>query len=218
MISTRIVALCHQPRRRSRSDAHQELGELVATGIIVDLVYPSPAAAAAPRRLAGFEEGDYREDPAMIVVGVREAEFGKDVSYVFLHRALGDPQLTADSGVRAPLRHECQHLAFARTQRVERVVPPANGYQLLDECGVHDRAAFGDPLERFNELRYVGDAALEQVTDSLAAGQQFHRVLDLGVGGKNQYSGLGELLTDPPCRLQALDGVGWRHADVDYYQ
>jgi hypothetical protein len=51
-----------------------------------------------------------------------------------------------------------------------------------------------------------------------AAGQEFHRVLDVDVRGQHQDGRVGELHTDYPGRVEALGGVGRRHPNVGHYQ
>jgi hypothetical protein len=83
---------------------------------------------------------------------------------------------------------------------------------------VDHRAAPDDPLQRVQELLQVGDATLEQVADSPAAGPQGHGVLDLGMGRQDQDGGLGVLLADDLGRHKPFGGVGGWHADVDHHQ
>lgn len=73
-----------------------------------------------------------------------------------------------------------------------------------------------DPLDRVEEVPDVGDAFLEQVTDSArAAGQQLDGVALFDVLGKHENRKTGNGLTGAQRRAQALVGEGGRHADVD---
>jgi hypothetical protein len=86
----------------------------------------------------------------------------------------------------APLGHERQHLALARAEVVEWILEAARGDELPHERRVDHRAAVDDAIEVLEEVVDVGDPALQQVTGSLAAGEQIHRVIDLGVGGEDE--------------------------------
>jgi hypothetical protein len=48
----------------------------------------------------GLQERDHREDPAVVVAGVRQLELGEDAAHVLLDGALGDPQAAGDAGDR----------------------------------------------------------------------------------------------------------------------
>jgi hypothetical protein len=137
---------------------------------------------------------------------------------MLLHRALGDPQPPGDAGVGAALGHQGEHLPLPRAEGGKGVVPVTGRHQLGHQRRVDHRPALGDPLEGVDELLHVGDAALEQVPDPPAAGQQLHGVVDLDMGRQDQDAGLRVLLADLPGRLQALGGVGRGHADVDHHQ
>ena len=74
------------------------------------------------------------------------------------------------------LRHQREHLAFARGELCER--PAAAGEELRDHLGVEGGAAGRDPVERVDELVHPADAVLEQVADAAGAvGEQLGRVL-----------------------------------------
>src|SRR6266536_1401924 len=107
-------------------------------------------------RSAGLEEGDHREDAAVVVVGLGEAQLGEDTAYVLLDGPLRDPQAAGDAGVGAPLRHQLHHLVLPYAKHRQRIVTAAGGHQLLHQRGVHDRTALGDPLEQ------AGHALAEQ--------------------------------------------------------
>ena len=63
-----------------------------------------------------IQEGDHREDPAMVVAGLGQVELGQDAAHVLLHGACGDPKPMGDTGIRPALRHQRQHLLFAHAQ------------------------------------------------------------------------------------------------------
>ena len=165
--------------------------------------------------LPGVEERDHRENAALIVLRRRQPQLRKDAVHVFLDRALGDPELTGDAGVRATLGHEREHLALARREHVERIFGSAGGKQLLNERGIDDRSSVNDPFERLDELVHIGDAALQQVAAALAAGEQVRRLLDLDVSGENEDRGLRDLLADHAGGIETLGRVAGGHPDVD---
>ena len=106
----------------------------------------------------------------MIVPGVRQLEFWKQTVHVFLDGALGHEQAAANPGVRVPLGHKTEHLALAPREIVERVVPAAARYELLNYTGVNDRSAAHDPLDNLYEVGNISDPTLQQVTDSVSSG------------------------------------------------
>ena len=55
------------------------------------------------------------------------------------------------------LGHEPEHLALARCQLGQGLVPLASAQELGDHLGVHDGAAAGDPPDRVDELVDVED-------------------------------------------------------------
>jgi hypothetical protein len=154
----------------------------------------------------------------MIVAGLRETQLAQNAAHVLLHRPLRDPQPTGNAGVGAPLRHQRRHLTLPRAEHRQRVIAPAGRHQLLHQRRIHHRTTLGDPLQRLNELHHVGDPAFEQVANPPAAGQQLHRVLDLGMRRQDQDARGRELQADHPGRLQTLGGIGRRHPDVDDHQ
>jgi hypothetical protein len=135
--------------------------------------------------------------------------------HVLLDRALGDPELMGDAGVRAALRHEREHFPLARREVLERILNAAGGDELLDEGRIDDRCAVDDPLEGLGELVDVRDAALQQVAAPLAAREQVGRLLDLDMRGEHENRRLGQLFADLAGGVEALDRMGGRHTDVD---
>ena len=60
----------------------------------------------------------------MVGLSRQQAELGEDVADVLLNGAFTDDKLMGDSRVRTSLRHQREHLLFARRQRVERMIAP----------------------------------------------------------------------------------------------
>jgi hypothetical protein len=108
-----------------------------------------------------------------------------------------------------------EYLALPVAELLQRVVTAPGRDQLLDQGGVHDRAARGDPADRVCELGHVGHPALEQVADPVTGGEQLHRLLDLGVRRQDQDPGPRELPADLAGRVEALGQVVRGHPDVD---
>src|SRR6185436_20539159 len=102
---------------------------------------PGPRSEAFWTKLTSVEVGDHRKHTTVVVFGLGQAQFHEDAADVLFDGAFGDPELACDSGVRAPLGHEGEHLALARGKLLERVVHPAGGDEFLDESGVDDRCA-----------------------------------------------------------------------------
>src|SRR6266511_5185628 len=145
-------------------------------------------------------------------------ELREDVPDVLLARSLGEPELTGDAGVRAALGHQGQHLAFPYCEDGERVRAPSDLDQCLHETRVDDRSARSDPPQRLDELVHVQDAALEQVADPIAGGEQFRRLLDLDVCRQDEDAGLRKLVADRVGGLEPLGRVRGRHPNVDDHE
>ncbi len=103
----------------------------------------------------------------------------------------------------------------SRGEAAEGIVEALGGDELLDEAGIDDGASFDDVADGVEEVVHVGDPALEQVADPVAAGEEFHGVVHLHVGGEDQYAHVGELAADDEGGVETLGGAGGRHADVD---
>ena len=99
--------------------------------------------------------------------------------------------------------------------RTTRVLDSLGGEELLDEGRIDNRSSSHDPLQRPGELVHVRDAALDQVTDPLTAGQEFGRLLDLHVRGQHHDRRLRKLLADGRGGVEAFRRVSGRHPDVD---
>jgi signal transduction histidine kinase len=193
-----------------------------AVGTTVEIALPlsGPSGMDSPAvgSLACLQEPEDREHPAVLVLALRQVELHEDAADVLLDRALGDEDPVRDPRVGRALGHQGQHLALARRQDVERVVAAAGQDELLHQGRIHHRGAGGDAPDRVYEVRDVGDPALQQVADALAARQQVHRLGHLDVRGQDDDRGGGQFLADHPGRLEALGGMPRRHADVDNRQ
>ena len=207
--------------------AERDFVDLIAASPAIGFLAKSELSARAIHALlesrrdpdaSRLEERDDRQHAAVIVPGLREAKLGEDAVNVLLHRSLCDPEEAGDAGVGPSLRHERKHLPLPRAQVRERVLDPARGDELLDESRIHDRGAADDPLQRLEELVHIRDPALEQIADSLTAGQKLHRVLHLDVGREDEDARLGKRLADRPRRLETLSRMSRRHSDVDEHQ
>ena len=71
----------------------------------------------------------------MGVEGGGDSELAEDVLDVLFDRAVGYPEGLCDAGVRLPLGHEREHLAFSWRERVEGVCPLSGREQFDDELG-----------------------------------------------------------------------------------
>src|SRR5207244_2424852 len=88
---------------------------------------------------------EYGEDSAVIVVALRKVELCEDRGHVLLDGAFSDHESLADSLVRAALRDECEHFAFARCQGVEWIVGATPlGQEPRDDLWVERRASVGE--------------------------------------------------------------------------
>src|SRR6185369_2108995 len=172
-------------------------------------------AGMARWALARLKERYDGAHTTVVVVSFRHLQLHQDAVYVLFDGPFGDPELAGDAGVGAALGHEREHFTLPGGQRLKRVVAVPGGDEFLDETGIDDGASARDPPERVDELVYVGDAILEEVADALPAGEQLHRVLDLGMGRQDEDARLRELGPDNPRCLQALGRVARRHPDID---
>jgi hypothetical protein len=116
------------------------------------------------------------------------------------------------------LRHQREYLALAGRQLRERIVTVALREELLHERWVDDRAAVGDALQSVDDVAHLHDPALQQVADPLAALEQVERLVDLDVCREDQDPDLRELGADTSRRVEALQFLRGRHADVDDHQ
>jgi hypothetical protein len=89
-------------------------------------------------KLLGLEEGNNRQDAAMIFLGFRQVQPRKNASDVLLDRSHGDPQPSGDRRVGAALGHQREHVTLALTELGRWVSAPANRDELLHQRGVDD--------------------------------------------------------------------------------
>ena len=127
-----------------------------------------------------------------------------------------DRQPVGDALVGEPLGHQREHLALARREVVERVLPAAAAEHPRDHLGVERRPAAARPSDRLDEVAEVGDAVLEQVADAarVVADELGHEALD-EVLGEHEHADLGLLAPDLDRRPQPVVGEVRRHPDVD---
>src|SRR5215213_6082918 len=85
-----------------------------------------------PRGAEAAEEREHGEDPAVVVVGVADAELGEEGAHVLLHDAGRDLEPLADALVGAALGDQLEHLALARRQGAQRPVRTVGREQLGD--------------------------------------------------------------------------------------
>jgi hypothetical protein len=160
------------------------------------------------------EKGEHGQAAPVVVGGLRDAQLHENAAHVLLDRALRDPQLVGDAGIRPALGHESQHFSFPRREVLQGVVDTAGGEQFLDESRIDDRGALEDPVERGEEVLHVADPVLEQVAGAPSAREQLRGLLHLDVRGQHQDGRLRQFPTDHPRRLEPLAGPrGW-HPDV----
>ena len=133
-----------------------------------------------------------------------------------LDRALRDPEARGDRAVAAALGDEGEDLELARGQpRQLRVVPLARGDELVDDPGVHERAAGGYVVQRPAQLALVVQPFLEQVRAAIRARiEERQRVTRLGVLAEDDDAHLGVLFPELGREADALVRVRGRHADV----
>ena len=122
-----------------------------------------------------------------------QVQLREDPLGVLLDRPFGDDQLGGDPGVGVALRHEGEHVAFARGEGGDRVAAAAQ--ELLHDVGVEDAAARRDGLQGGEELVDLGDAILEQVAQRAGSGRrQVVEVGDLDVLAQQQDIGYGKMV------------------------
>src|SRR4051812_12931558 len=87
------------------------------------------------------EERDHREHPAVVLVGLGQAELRQDAVHVLLNGSLRDPEAPADAGIGAPLGHQREYVALATGELLERILDTPRRHEFLNQSGVDDRPA-----------------------------------------------------------------------------
>src|SRR4249919_904010 len=153
----------------------------------------------------------------MIVVALLQIELREDRAHVLLDGPLGNHEPLANPLVGAAFGNQFHHLALARRQRVDGIICVAPvPEQLRDDGRVERRAALGDSLQSGREVLKIGDAVLEQVTDTgRRLSKEARRDTDLHVLGQNQNPHPGIATADFLGRAQTFVRVRRGHPDVD---
>lgn len=121
----------------------------------------------------------------------------------------------ANGGVGASLRHELEHVAFARAQQGRGMQGRGAAEQLGDHLGVHRGAAGRDAPQRLDEVGGVEHAVLEQVADSArAVGEQLAGVDLLDVLRQHEHREPGPAAAGLDRGTHALILVAGRQAYV----
>src|SRR5687768_15580696 len=171
----------------------------------------------AGTRPSALQVGKDGEHPAVVRVGLGEAELAEDALDVLLDGAVGDEEGAGDRAVRAALGHEGEDLALARGEGGEPAVAPAAGEELADDLGVQHRPARGDVADRGEELGDVSHAVLEQVAGTTRAGlEQLGAVALLDVLREDEHGEAGDAGASLDGRLEALVTVARGHPDVHH--
>ena len=100
---------------------------------------------------------------------------------MLLDGSLCDPQSPGDPRVRAALGHQRKHVALALTEAIQWVSAPTNRRQASCTSAGSTTEPPLQCVPGCRRIRYVGDAALEQIADPLTARQKLHGVFH-GVG------------------------------------
>src|SRR5213593_2858327 len=158
---------------------------------------------------------EHCEDPAMIFVRGLELQLLEDAVDVTLDGLGTERKGVTDRGVRASLRHELQHLAFALGEVADEVPMSTADHQLRDHLRIDGRSTRGNASHGLDEIVHVGDPVLEQVADPIGAAlEQPERVRGLDVLRKKEDGDAGMALPDRRRGLKSFGRVrGW-HADV----
>src|SRR5262245_60960022 len=89
-----------------------------------------PSSVVLTRETLRSQEGEDGEHAAVILGRRREVELAEDARHVLLDGALGDDEALCDRLVRASFRHQLEHLALARRQRLDGIVPAPPAHEL----------------------------------------------------------------------------------------
>src|SRR5215813_4023610 len=106
------------------------------------------ASGAGMAAACQLEEREHRVYAPVLARVAGEVEFGEDAAYVRLDCLARDEQLLGDAAVGLALRDQREHLLLPRGERRELIASCGRFDELLDEGGLDDRSARGDPLER----------------------------------------------------------------------
>src|SRR5581483_6836925 len=79
------------------------------------------------------EVREHRQHPPVVVRARRQPQLPEDARHVLLDGALGDDERVRDRLIRAPLRHQLEHLALARREVGDRVVAALAADELRDD-------------------------------------------------------------------------------------
>ncbi len=140
-----------------------------------------------------------------MILGRRgEVELEEDARDVLLDRAWRDEEPVGDRLVRAALGHELEHLALARRQERERVVPAASAEELGDDGGVERGAPLRDAPHGRRELVDVRHPILQQVSETLGRlREEVHRVGGLHVLREDEHARFRSGVAESPPRRGA---------------
>jgi hypothetical protein len=109
-------------------------------------------------RSAGLQEGDHRQYPTVIVVGLWELQFGQGAAHVFFHRALDDP--TAGGQCRRWERPSAISAGTSPSRALSTasgIIAPPRRDQLLHPRRIHTDAPLAMRSKGFHELRHIGE-------------------------------------------------------------
>ena len=108
------------------------------------------------------EKRDRRKHAAVVVLGLRQAEFHHDAVHVPLDGPFGDPKPPTDARIRASLGHQRENIPLATRELLEWVADVACCDELLNECGIDDRATAAGSPDSFEEVVELGDTTLSR--------------------------------------------------------
>src|SRR4051812_46701135 len=175
----------------------------------------APRSADHPSGI-GPQVSEHREDAAVVVLTRWETELVEDRAHALLHGALADGEPFADRLVRAALGDQREHLTLARRQRLQQASLGRIPQQPRHDLGIEGGAAGGDAPERTGEVGGGRHAVLEQVPEAMRRlGEDLGRHADLDVLGEQHDAHARMTAADLVRGLDALVGLGRRHADVD---
>ncbi len=89
----------------------------------------------------------------------------EDAVDVLAHPVLGDRERSGDARVGTTLRHEREHLSFARAEPGQRLETAGSGDHGGDNLGIEDGRSGRHPSDDVDERWHVPDPVLQQVTD-----------------------------------------------------